>query len=252
MASPATGTWRHPRFEEITRRQSAATFGEAHAKSLISSLIILFLTFVFPAFTPTFVNTQIPKAFHSVHINPAFIVWLLRALLSFNCFLSVAPLFRAKDPLVDIPLTPSQRALLGLDPTLPSAPGTPESPYVTPPRYARSATPRSNDKHLSQRRNGSPYSGSPRLDSSYGYGDSGSPFSPSASPLLQKAVGGAGASKRMSYSTSSLLDSSFGQSGLTASPTPLGANGKGPSVGLNNRWLYERGRGSPGARAIYS
>lgn len=160
------------------------------------------------------------------------------------------PLFRTQDAIVDIPLTASQRALLGLDPSV-ATPGS----YVTPPRYARSATPRSGDMQL---RSGSAGSPSP-FSSSLGFRETSSPFSPIASPLLQKAVSG----RRMNTLSGSQQGAASGRElyeslgrdnagAIPGTPTPLGG-GKGPSVALTNRWLYERGRrssghGSPSAR----
>lgn len=82
----------------------------------------------------------------------------LRLYFLLNLSLALLPLLpsRANDPISDIPLTPSQRALMGLAPTpLPSkrkpkqaAPSTPGSSnsltasfptYITPPRYKRTS-----------------------------------------------------------------------------------------------------------------
>ncbi len=90
----------------------------------------------------------------------------------------------------------------------------------------------------------------------------GSPFASTVSPLLQKAMGDV-PTRRLSYGRDSPLGaSSFGATGyggldsslmgsIPVTPTPM-SGGKGASVGLNNKWLYERGRGSPGGRGIYS
>jgi hypothetical protein len=46
------------------------------------------------------------------------ISWTLRALFLFNIVTSILPLFRPKSrPLTNIPLTPAQRELIGLDKT---------------------------------------------------------------------------------------------------------------------------------------
>ena len=159
---------------------------------------------------------------------------------------ALSPLFRPKDDLSDIPLTPSQRALLGLEPA--SRPATPGSEYITPPRYARSSTPRSD----SSRRSGSPYSGSqPGMSTVAG----GISYSPSASPLFQKTVG-RDVTRRLSYGTPSplgqsqtLIESSSSLNPSTSSPS----SGRGPSVTLTSRWLYEKGRSSPSSlRGVYS
>lgn len=166
--------------------------------------------------------------------------------------LALLPLVRRKDNLVDIPLTPSQRALLGLDPNA-TPPMTPGTQYITPPRYPRSSAPRSGTPgSRSSSAANSPLS---RKDSpSFGKQGSESPFTPSASSLWQKAVGGARDSgRRHSYGSPSPLGP--GGSGkelsvLGAPNPPSPSTGRGTSVALNSRWLYERGRGSPGSRGL--
>ncbi|EOD52988.1 putative nuclear pore complex component protein [Neofusicoccum parvum] len=251
--TPTTGTWRHPHFEEITRRQNASAFGEDQAKGLFSTACLLFLTFFIPAFTPAWFYNVLPiSAFlSSFYLNPTYLLWLLRAVLAVNGSVTLLPLFRNRDDIADIPLTAEQRALLGLDPSV-STPGS----YVTPPRYARSATPRSSDKQLLS---GSPGSGS-IFGSSLGFRETSSPYSPIASPLLQRAVE---ARRRNSLSGSQqaaptgreLYESLGRDNGLAipGTPTPLGG-GKGPSVSLTNRWFYERNRRSSGhgsPRGVY-
>ena len=172
-----------------------------------------------------------------------------------NILLEFYPLYRGKDNVDDIPLTPSQRALFGLDPyaTPPPAPG---STYITPPRYSRSPTPRnSSPASGSQRSRDSPYS---RRESPFSsswnesasslWGKQGfeSTFSINASPLLHKAIGNG--NRRQSYGSLSSLglgaDRVTGmESSLVGPATPSPSTGRGgASVGLNNRWLYERGR----------
>jgi len=158
---------------------------------------------------------------------------------------------RRKDDLLDIPLTPSQRALLGLDPSA-TPPVTPGAQYITPPRYQRSATPRTSTP--GSRSSG--YSNSPLSEKgilSFAQAQGGSPM---ASPLLQKAMGrnGNDRGKRQSYGSASPLASSIttGSSIIGTPSTPSPSSGKGASVGLNSRWLYERGRASPGSGRLFS
>lgn len=178
-----------------------------------------------------------------------------------NVGTALYPLFRAKDDLSDIPLTPTQRSLLGLDPAA-TQPATPGTTFVTPPRYrlstSRKASPAS--------RQGSPMSSSANASLSERRPSIGTPFSPVSSPLLYKAVsnGGNGGNgnresvQRQSFgsqsfgsqsfgSTSPLARSnSFGESTLSmgslgpATPSPLA--GKRTSLGVKNKWLYERSR----------
>ena len=177
-------------------------------------------------------------------------------LFVYNILVTLAPIMRPKDNITDIPLTPTQRAALGLDPNAatPPPPNTKVSPYITPPRYSRSPTPR---KSSSGSRSGSP-AGSPGSRSESPFlkrQGSDSSFSPSHSPLWQKAVGGSrDSSRQYSYGSPSPLGPGTGKdvSILGAPSTPSPSTGRGTSVGLNSKWLYERGRASPTSRNLYS
>lgn len=141
------------------------------------------------------------------------------------------------DDIADIPLTPSQRTSMGLKASVPSS-QTPASAYaspayVTPPRYSRS-TPRSSFSNQGERPllgSGSPAAGLNRSTSNTSYSPGGL---------------GSSANKRGSYGGASPFNSSlFGDSGSSAGPgTPTPSTGKA-SVGLNNKWLYEKRRDSP-------
>ncbi|KAJ9658812.1 hypothetical protein H2201_007593 [Coniosporium apollinis] len=256
--STPTGTWRHPRMDEINQRQHAATFNDQNIHTILWNISILAITFISAAFLP-----ELPS-YYFAKLSPYsdYAVLALRLILLCNALIALYPLFRRRDDFSDIPLTPSQRKLLGLEPS--STPATPGSQYITPPRYARSSTPRRGSGSGSRPRpaSDSPLSG--RGSPAGGMGN-GSPFASTVSPLLQKAMG-EGPTRRLSYGRDSPLGaSSFGASGFGASgyggpevlgnipgtPTPMGG-GKGASVGLNSKWLYERGRRSPGGRSIYS
>lgn len=184
-------------------------------------------------------------------------ILVLRVVNVYNIFCACLPLIRKKDDLADIPLTPSQRQLLGLPPS--NAPPTPGSLYVTPPRYTRSATPRSGSASGSPR--ASPLAGRGQIAARAGSNEPNSPLNAAArqsvsqyglsnSPLIRRATD---STRRQSFdgslSRSNILamDSSA-MSGLGSgptSPTPLGMGGKVASVQLTNKWLYDRG-GSPG------
>lgn len=148
---------------------------------------------------------------------------------------ALLPLVRRYHPddLADIPLTPSQRSSMGLKPASdPSAYASPASAYVTPPRYSRS-TPRSSFSNHGDRpllSSGSPAQSLNRSANGTGY-----------SPGL-----GSSANKRASFGGASPFDSSlFRESTNSSGPgTPTPATGKA-SVGLNNKWLYEKRRDSP-------
>ncbi|KAF1986565.1 hypothetical protein K402DRAFT_393630 [Aulographum hederae CBS 113979] len=262
-SSPLPGTWRHPRFDEIMRRKREATFTDANFRKMGYNLLAMIISFAAPAKLSNY-NLSLPATLHFyTHLT----LLLLRVLFLYHILTSLTPLIKRHDDLSDIPLTPTQRARLGLGPS--SAPVTPGSQYITPPRYARSSTPRSASG-----------SGSPRgrvIDS---------PIGGSGSPLLQKALRGDGSpgngawkgisrngsfirmgdssARRWSYGSGSpigaggnglgngglgmtmgspsALDLSLenmGKKSVGAPGTPTPGQGKA-SVALNNKWLYDR------------
>jgi nucleoporin POM34 len=50
--TPPTGTWRHPRLEEIIRRQQESTFGEKNLRKVLYSSFALVLSFYLPRYIP--------------------------------------------------------------------------------------------------------------------------------------------------------------------------------------------------------
>jgi nucleoporin POM34 len=195
-----------------------------------------------------------------------------------NIIYALSPLFRRPDDLSDIPLTPSQRKLLGLPPS--SAPPTPGSVYSTPPRYVRTPSIGGSPASIGSIGGGglgnSPLGGrggggSPAtITGSGGTGNGsgsgarlgGSPLS--GSPLLQKSLGGAlgglgltgNGQRRSSLGSPSPLGggASAAKGGLfgdVGSGTPSPTNGKRSSVGLNSKWLYDRGRRNSGGVKLY-
>lgn len=173
-----------------------------------------------------------------------FSLLLIQLFFISNIFVAFYPLLRRKDDLSDIPLTPTQRALLGLDPNT-TPPLTPSSAYVTPPRYrvatSRKASPASHQT--------SPLSTTPTFSDRRV--SSGPSFSPISSPLLHKAAANGGretgreSTRRPSFGSASPLarSNSFGDSSIGPStPSPLSGKSKRASLGLSHKWLYERSR----------
>ncbi|KAK1766214.1 NPCC-domain-containing protein [Phialemonium atrogriseum] len=236
VVTDSPGNWKHPRLAEITRRQGRTVFSEKNVKTIAYNFATLTLLWVLGLV----VKLNVPSGLLNASLK-AYISWgymLLQAIPLVNIALALLPLARRQDDLSDIPLTPAQRKLLGLPPN--SAPPTPNSAYSTPPRYSR--TPSLAGSAASNKSyNSSPLSGngSPASERRHG----GSPYSP-ASPLLQKAVtGGMGGARRPSFGSASPLGASTAASLFGDSPgTPSPAGGKRSSVGLNNKWLYEKGR----------
>ncbi|KAF2113879.1 nuclear pore complex component-domain-containing protein [Lophiotrema nucula] len=254
VATP-NGAWRHPKFDEITKRQYATTFDERNVSTIFGNVVALLVSFLAVpmlgriAVLRNWVIGPCDKVVQTIPYH-SWIILSTRLIFLANIVQALLPLARRwyPDDISDIPLTPSQRQAMGLDPNV-STPQTPGSGFasplfVTPPRYQMS-TPRSSfGTPAGERLSPSPgrsLSGSPRATSN-------SPFSPSSgSPLFQKAIGGGSATRRGSYDNrnSPLGSSLFGDSSASNTPgTPTPGMGKA-SVGLNNKWLYEKRRDSP-------
>ncbi|KAK2744770.1 hypothetical protein FQN55_006526 [Onygenales sp. PD_40] len=243
-ASP--GTWRHPQLKEIVRRQNASTFGDRNIKRIaLNGGCLVASGFLGASFRrcSLWLGSLV-----DIPTYPDITLLLLRLLLLINIVAALYPLYRPKDDLSDIPLTPSQRSLLGLDPSH-SAPSTPGTHYITPPRYRIS----------SGSRKGSPLSpsSSPRsfnASQSSGRPQDGPPFSPSPSPLLQKAMGNGDARRRQSFGSPSPLGRSSLWDGsvlrVPSTPSPSG-NGKNANVVFTNKWMYEKTRSMSPTGSVY-
>ncbi|KAL6722313.1 hypothetical protein ACLMJK_001420 [Lecanora helva] len=242
---PSPGSWQHPRFDEIARRQKANTFNDSNLQRIMwngGALLILFLSSSYPWFQSIMKHDVVrPIA------TPALLLFYLLGF--YNIAIAILPLVKNIDELPDIPLTPTQRSLLGLDPRA-TPPPTPGTQYITPPRYPHSQTPRN-------------ISPATRSSSAYSTPITGSPSfgrqlsdSPTGSPLWQKAVGRTREPvRRSSYGSPSPLGpgASNREGGMLSAPsTPSPTTGRGASVGLNSKWLYNKGRSSSGSRSIYA
>ena len=181
------------------------------------------------------------------------IFFLICLLGLYNIATALSPLLKNADDLTDIPLTPTQRSLLGLDPNA-TPPLTPGTQYLTPPRYPRSPTPRNISPAT---RSSSNYSTPITQSPSFGRERSDSPTaSLAASPLWQKSLGKTrDTARRSSYGSPSPLGPGYGggNSILGAPNTPSPTAGRG-TVGLNSKWLYQKGRSASGSRypSMYS
>ncbi|KAJ5947907.1 hypothetical protein N7466_000922 [Penicillium verhagenii] len=226
--SETPGKWRHPQLDEIVRRQNAATFGDKNLRKVIWNGGALAITWGF--------GNSIKNSSHYIFDHnsayPEASLLLIQLFFVVNILIALYPLFRPVDNLSDIPLTPTQRALLGLDPTA-TPPLTPGTTYVTPPRYRVSTSRKGSPASQS----GSPLSATPNF--SERRVSSGTPFSPASSPLFHKAVanGGRDTGRRPSFGSSSPLGrstASFGESSIgPGTPSPLA--GKRTSLSL----IYE-------------
>ena len=216
------------------------------------SIAISYLHFTDTASYPSWYTSLMPR---SAQQYTPYARLLISCLFVYNICLAALPAIRSKDDLSDVLLTPTQRNLLGLNPNVASSPVTPGANYITPPRYSQSPTPR-NSSPTSRTSSNTGSVGS-RKDSPFAMRQgSGSPFSASPSPMWHKAVGSGrdSASRRASYgSPSPLGPANLKDLSILGAPnTPSPSAGRGSTVGLNSKWLYERGRSSPSSRSIYS
>ncbi|KAJ5470567.1 Nuclear pore complex component [Penicillium desertorum] len=205
------GKWRHPQLDEIVRRQNAATFDQKNVKKLVWNGAALIMSWTFGSTLKTY-SRQI---FDTNHMYQEVLLFILQLFFVFNILVALYPLFRPKDDLSDIPLTPTQRSLLGLDPAA-TPPATPGTTFVTPPRY-----------RLSTSRKASPASRQPSpMSANTSFSERRSsistPFSPASSPLLYKAMsnGGRESVQRQSFGSASPLarSNSFGESTMSMAP----------------------------------
>lgn len=254
---------------EITRRQNATAFSEKNVKQIAQSAVTLLTLWTVSLAARLKLDPELCVPGHpsppsrvaigSLHGPEYRVSSTFRTYLGWAWFvaqlipcvqigLACLPLLRAKDDLSDIPLTAAQRKLLGLAPS--SAPPTPDAKFSTPPRYSRTPSVAgsvgSRGSYASSPLSGR---GSPAVQG--GFGTPGSKYSPAGSPLYQKTMNGFTNARRSSLGSST----PFGQSTSTdlfsdpGPPSPSG--GKRTSVGLNSKWLYEKGRRSSGTARLY-
>ncbi|KAH7251785.1 nuclear pore complex component-domain-containing protein [Fusarium tricinctum] len=228
------GTWRHPRLDEITRRRNATTFSEKNVRQIAYNVVALLGFWSAQLLAKLNIGSQVVPTSLRIYLSWS---WFILQLIPFiNIGIACLPLIRPKDDLADIPLTAAQRQLLGLDPS--SAVPTPDAKFNTPPRYSRTPS----------------IGGSVGSRGSYGsspLSGRGSPFqgstgSPLGSPLFQKSVNNFGNGRRSSFGSASPFAASSSSNVFSDSASPGSAGGKRTSVGLNSKWLYERGRRSSG------
>lgn len=147
-----------------------------------------------PLLTNTSLNTVVQHTkLDQIALSASIIVGLVRLVLLSNIYFALRPVLpyvSKPDPIEDIPLTPSQRALLGLPRSQSNTPssqaGEVPANYITPPRYRRSSpspfagTPQSNG--TGNRSISAHYSASPMSTSRFAIGFSPTPQQPSGTP----------------------------------------------------------------------
>ena len=281
------GKFRHPLTTEILRRNAASSITERHVKGALTNSAALLLSFIF---SDVYYGRYVERACEagnpsdSTSINhllsktgvldvsqvSSTVLLLIRLLFCANILLLFRPALPyapVKDELNDIPLTPTQRQLLGLPPSAQSTPASAGSAtnYITPPRYRRvsnsqfsGSNSESQNKTGDRRSISANYSNSPLSTSRYTLGfsptpsqsaiarrtASGSPFSPSptASPLFHKAISNQNQSQFSYIDFNASTFSSFGHS--TGATTGFGLS---RSQSMRERQRPRRGSPEPGS-----
>ncbi|OCT45859.1 hypothetical protein CLCR_01562 [Cladophialophora carrionii] len=289
VSTPAStpGIFRHPLTTEILRRNASSTITERHVKGALTNAAALLASFIF---SDVYYSRSVGAGFLTqaqlitvLSVTPLLsktglldgsqvsstVLLLVRLLFCINIALLLRPVLPYapdRDEVNDIPLTPSQRQLLGLAPSTKSTPASGDLPasYITPPRYRRV----SNSQLSGESNNGSPhastgrrsisanYSSSPLSTSRFTLGfsptpsqsvtarrtTSGSPFSgsPSASPLFHRAVNNHSQSQISDVDYNASAYSSFGTS--TSASTHPGFGGGSLSRSQSMRERQRPGR----------
>ncbi|KAI5303460.1 hypothetical protein KEM56_007525 [Ascosphaera pollenicola] len=251
--APSPGKWRHPQYDEIVRRQNASTFGERHVRILVLNALALLAVHVLHALMFRKSAKQSQYALYLPTTAPDIVFLIIRLYFVVNMMIALFPLFRPKDTFSDIPLTPSQRAVLGIS-TKEPVPETPGSVYSTPPRYKPvSANIRNISGKGSNSPTGSPLSPGFRSPSYRRAPSSPSPLfqrsmnSPDLNASVSSAAGGYSTPTRATFGssyTSSGLQDSLASAYPPSSPS-LSSPKRVVTPYLANKWLYEKTR--PGA-----
>ncbi|KAK3499849.1 nuclear pore complex component-domain-containing protein [Neurospora hispaniola] len=247
------GNWRHPLLAELEKRRRRTVFGEENVRQIAYNSLALFVIESLRAVLHPYLRVEFLTLSWKSYGSWIYAALLLVPLV--NIVIALLPLFRPADDFADIPLTPSQRKLLGLPPIAKATPGA--TAISTPPKYSR--TPSMAGTPASMKTGGSALSMAKNGSSEITLSE---PYSPSpVSPLFQKVMQGnkqftvnafspLGASTMSNPFGSSISSSAFGSSTGSsvfgegpATPTPAsGKRSNVSSVALTNKWLFEKRR----------
>ncbi|KPI35234.1 uncharacterized protein AB675_3750 [Cyphellophora attinorum] len=234
-ARPSPGTFRHPRLAEIVRRQNQTLLTQSNVRSAAINVAALVLSIAFRSILSTIITTLLkltPLSAPTARDTAATILLTLRILFFINILLSLRqsiPYISKTDTIDDIPLTPSQRALLGLPASASGSPAVSRSGSpLAPPSPGFSPSPTTAQ---TQPKASAPYSYSPA-------GDRGSPLFHKAIERQQRRQ------SQSDFDVSGLGRSSFGDSsgsgGLGRSQSVKGGPAAAAKKGVNFKWLYDQ------------
>ncbi|KAK6352543.1 hypothetical protein TWF730_009367 [Orbilia blumenaviensis] len=270
------GSWKHPKLDEVLRRQDARSFSDRRVSRALKNASALGATFfVTHLFYNSRIYSKLPRndVANLIYLGVFYLIFITRIIFAYNiAFAIIGPLL-GPDPMIDIPLTEDQRSSLSLPPTPRSAVANHAaevSHYITPPRYNRSsplpqsplsarpttpttATPGRSFANVSGISNISGISslnlsGRPRVTAA------GSPIGPgqllgspgsfrSPSPVFNTPspfkIFGSGLEKRHSFSSPMNAGARNGLIGQTSLAGALQGN-MSPSVVASPKWLHEK------------
>ncbi|KAK9477784.1 nuclear pore complex component-domain-containing protein [Lipomyces japonicus] len=208
------GEWRHPAFDQVQERTSQTEFTQNTGhKMFLNALAWIAYAVVIGWLRKWNWMADLTAQNEIFRKNMTYIGIALQLLFLWNIVDGLVRLLRPREKFADIPLTPSQRKLMGLDDKVKTS--SPAKP-LTPPKYV---------KGYSQARE-----------------------SPRASPLLKKSIQGAAVDKNKNSSPKSAGNQvASPNSPARSTGSPVSSSGFTPS----NRYLYmadSPGR-SPGHRS---
>ncbi|ODV88948.1 hypothetical protein CANCADRAFT_148401 [Tortispora caseinolytica NRRL Y-17796] len=131
-----TGRWDHPSIGATQERLRKYSFTQTTARRIfmnaIGWLLFNFLRTVVSDFGIESLLNRLKLSSYNVYLT--YFSFGLQILFAWNIIDGVLKLIKPEDPMLDLPLTPTQRRLLGLTPRA-SPQGT---PIPTPPKYIKS------------------------------------------------------------------------------------------------------------------
>ncbi|KAJ1566879.1 hypothetical protein HK405_008052, partial [Cladochytrium tenue] len=137
------GAWEHPDLHRLARVRGASAFSTDDASRLVLNAVGLAVLGI-AGFWADYVDRVADALAVTVHpLAGTLCTWLATLSFAVFTFNVASALYKMTQPaprFTEFPLTPRQRFLFGLDPTVPSE----TSPIVEPPRYAPTATPASS------------------------------------------------------------------------------------------------------------
>ncbi|KAK9460353.1 nuclear pore complex component-domain-containing protein [Lipomyces oligophaga] len=131
-----TGQWRHPAFDQVNSRLSKKEFTQSTSRKMVLNAVAwAFLSIISRLVSKWSWMLDLASENLKFTKHMKLVAIALQLLFLYNIADGMIRLIRPKDNLQDVPLTPNQRKLMGLDDSVKTL--SPSSP-ITPPRYTKS------------------------------------------------------------------------------------------------------------------